>query len=172
VKGLLKIGLLSMVAVSAAALAQQATAPPIQSDSAYLAMKKMQGGVWHTKVNGTEVESRWTYGPDGTAMLGDTILDPHGKQPMHLMSRFGWDDAAKQVYYLDAHGLDTIYFGHVTTEGNDLVMKFKGIVGDPGEYLFRITFANDNAYHATLYMGEGGKQGKVVENFDWSRTKE
>jgi len=166
------IGMLSLVALSTVAFAQD-TKAALSNDAAYQVMKKMPGGVWHTKVNGTDVESHWTYGPDGASLLADTVVDPNGKVPVHLMARFGWDDATKQVYYLDAHGIDTVYFGHVIVDGKDVVMKFKGIVGDPGNnYIFRISFLNDDTFHATLSLADGDKEGKTVETFDWSRTKD
>ena len=169
-KGFLKVALFSLLVFGGVVFAQNAPSP-MASEPAYAQMKKMMGGVWHTKVDKTDVESRWSYGPDGTSMLGETIIDPQGKTPFHLNARFGWDDAAKQIYYLDAHGLSTVYFGHVSQDGNDLVMTFKGIVGDPNDYVFRIAFDNDDAFHATLYSVKDGKQDKVVEQFAWTRTK-
>ena len=166
------VGMILLVALSSAALADD-TKSAMANDPAYAVIKKMAGGVWHTKVGDAEVESHWTYGPDGTSLLADTIVDPHGKNPVHLMARFGWDAAAKQIYYLDAHGIDTIYFGHVSMDGKDVVMKFNGLVGDTGNnYVFRISFANDDAFQATLSTADGAKPGTVVEHFDWSRTRD
>jgi hypothetical protein len=144
----------------------------MKTDAAYLQIKKMIGGTWHTKAGKMDVISHWNAGPDGTSLVAETIVDPHGKSPAHLNARFGWDAATSQVYYLDAHGLDTIYFGHVSIDDKGLAMKFKGIVGDPNEYVFRLKFSGDDAFHATLYQHQEGKEDTVVENFDWSRTKD
>src|SRR5262249_11338226 len=150
VKNVLKLSFAFVVLVAAMAGARVGDTPT-KTDGAYLQMKKMVGGVWHSKANGADVGSHCRFGAAGTSLLTDTIIDPKGKL-VHLMARFGWDAAAKQVYYLDAHGFDTVYFGHVTTDGKDLVMKFKGLVGDTGEYIFRITFTNDDEFHATLFL--------------------
>lgn len=168
-KGFLGICFFGLIAVSSFASAQ-VNDSPMSADAAYARIKNMVGGVWHTKVGNTDVESRWTCGPDGTSVMADTVVDPRGPNPVHLMARFGWDKAAKQIYYLDAHGVDVVYFGHLVKDGNDLVINFKGIVGDPNAYVFRLTFSGDDAFHATLRTA--GKQEKEVETFDWSRTQD
>src|SRR5262249_30735046 len=102
---------------------------------------------------------------------GETILTMGGKEVLHMHARFGWDAAAKKVYYLDAHGLDTVYFGHAVKDGDAVSLMFKGLVGDTGAYVFSTTFTDEDTYDATLYMDDKGKPGKVVEKFKWSRTK-
>ena len=169
-KGLITGGLLFVVALASIASAQMGDSP-MKTDATYLQIKKMIGGTWHTKAGKMDVISHWNSGPDGTSLVAETIVDPHGKAPAHLNARFGWDAATSQIYYLDAHGLDTVYFGHVSMDDKDLVMKFKGIVGDPNEYVFRLKFTSDDAFHATLYNRKDGKD-EVVENFDWSRTRD
>jgi len=141
-------------------------------DPAYLQMKRLVGGVWHTKVGNTTAESRWTYGPDGVTLIGETIVGPDSKTPFHMNARFGWDPKTKQMYYLDAHGLDTVYFGHGKVDGNDVVLSFKGLVGDPGSYIFRTNYTSEDSYHAVLYDDVNGKQGKAEETFDWVRSKD
>ncbi len=172
-KNILKFSLLALVAVSGLAAAQPSnSAAEAAKDPAYIQVKRLVGGVWHSEVNGTTVEARWKTGPDGTTLLGETSLMQGGKEILHMHARFGWDPAKKQVYYLDAHGLDTVYFGHVSMGKTVVNVDFKGLVGDPGEYMFQTEFTSDDAYAAKLYDATGGKQGKVVEQFTYTRTKE
>jgi hypothetical protein len=89
-----------------------------------------------------------------------------------MSTRFGWDETEKKVYYLDSHGLDTVYLGHASMDGSDPVISFKGIVGDPMAFFFRTSFSGDDVYHATLYEAKDGKIGKVIEKFEWMRSKE
>jgi len=172
-KNILKLSLLALVAVSALAGAQEGnSAAEAAKDPAYVQIKRLVGGVWHSETNGTTVESRWKTGPDGMTLLGETSLIQGGKEILHMHARFGWDPAKKHVYYLDAHGLDTVYFGHVEMGKTGLNIDFKGLVGDPGEYVFHTDFTSDDAYSAKLYDVTGGKHGKVVEQFTYTRTKE
>jgi len=140
-------------------------------DPAYMQMKRLVGGTWRTKLGGGGVQSKWTMGPDGVTIIGETIIGVGTPNEYHMNSRFGWDPVAKQVYYLDAHGLDTVYFGHGSVDGNDTLLTFKALVGDPGEFVFRTSYTGDDSYHAVLYDGTGGKQGKTIETFDWVRSK-
>ena len=171
-KKIFGISLLAFLAAASIASAQDANATKAAKDPAYAQMKRLVGGVWHTGVESNTVESRWSYGPDGTTLMGETVLSMGGKKVLTMNARFGWDASAKQVYYLDAHGLDTVYFGHATAKGNTVQMEFKGLVGDPNAYIFQTSFDDDNSYDATLFMDVHGKPGKVVEKFKWTRTAE
>jgi hypothetical protein len=171
-KNFIRFSLLASIAACAIAGAQDSSAVEAAKDPAYLQIKRLVGGVWHSGVNGAQVESRWKTGPDGVTLLGETVLTQGGKEIVHMHARFGWDPAAKHVYYLDAHGLDTVYFGHAVYNQDGVDMNFKGLVGDPGEYIFHTTFTSDDSYDAALYDGTGGKPGKVVEKYKWTRTKE
>jgi hypothetical protein len=164
------IGCAALMFAFAPAFARADNASDAAKDPAYQQMKRLVGGVWHTGIGGGKVESRWKIGPDGVTLVGETIIGAGTPNEYHMNARFGWDPKAKQVYYLDAHGLDTVYFGHGSIEGKDTVLTFHAIVGDPGEFVFRTNYTSDDAYHAVLYDGSGDKQGKVIESFDWTRT--
>lgn len=169
-KWIIGISLFAVSVASALAYTQDASSQAAMADPAYAQIKRLVGGVWHTGIGANTVESRWTYGPDGTTLIGETILSSDGKKVLTMNARFGWDPAAKQVYYLDAHGLDTVYFGHARMNGNAVDLTFKGLVGDAGSYIFETSFTGDDAYDATLYMDDHGKPGKMVEKFKYTRS--
>jgi hypothetical protein len=169
-KGLLRILLMSCVAISAFATANVDNAADAAKDPAYAQIKRLVGGVWHSNAGGTKVESRWKLGPDGVTLVGETIIGPDTKTPFHMNARFGWDPKTKSVYYLDAHGLDTVYFGHASVDKEETVLSFDTLVGSDGAFVFRTNYTGKDSYHAILYDGTDGKQGKVIETFDWMRT--
>ena len=111
------------------------------------------------------------------SLVCDTVVGKGSAKPFVMSARFGWDPTTKQVYYLDAHMHDTVYFGHASMDGKTIVLKFGTLVGEvakgePSDYIFRCEFASDDEYHAELYLVEGGKQGKKLESFVWKRTKD
>jgi hypothetical protein len=162
---------LIVVAVSTVAGAQVSTAADAQKDPTYNQLKRLVGGVWHAKLEKVDVESTWKLGADGISLIGETLIGKDTKTPFTLMARFGWDPVAKQVYYLDAHGHDTVYFGHAAMEDKDVMIAFKTLVGSPSSFLFRSAFLTDDSYEATLYADDNGKRGKQIEQFVWVRTK-
>lgn len=167
----LKVFVVGLVSVSVCCFAFADNAADAMKDPAYALMKKLVGGVWHTKVGDAEAESRWIVGPDGVSLIGETIIGPNTKSPYVMNARFGWDPATKSVYYLDAHGLDTVYFGHGSMDGDNVLLSFKGLVGDPGAYIFETSFTGDDSYNAILFDDAGGKKGKIEEQFAWTRSK-
>lgn len=167
----IKVMIVGAAVASACLGAAQATKADAEKDAAYQQIKKIVGGRWTTTVGKMEVSATWKLSPDGT-ILGETVLAPGTKDELHMNARFGWDPGTKQPYYLDCHGLDTIYFGHVSLDGDDTILTFKGMVGqgpDNGTYKFRIHWTGADSYHATLSYLAKGKDPMVVENFDWSR---
>ena len=93
---------------------------------------------------------------------GGQVLESNGvvgvgtKNPMHAHACIGWDPVAKQVYYLDQHGADTIYFGHVTREGDDLIFDFNALSGDTGHYR-SVSHVQSDSYGSTMATEKDGK---------------
>ena len=171
----LKSVLLIVIAAGSCLAWSQATKADADKDPAYQQLKRIVGGTWSSKVGKMEVTAKWRFGSDGSSIMGDTTVAPGTKDEFRMNARFGWDPEKKQPYYLDCHGLDTIYFGHASLEGEDTLLTFKGLVGqgpDNGTYVFRIHWKGADSYHATLSYIAEGKEPKVVENFDWMRKAE
>lgn len=119
-------------------------------------VKTMVGGEWTGTVGkDVPVSFRFSQAKSGL-IVGEGLVNGGSAHPMIAHMSLGWDEDAKQVYYLDQHGLDTVYFGHVTREGNQLVFDFKGIVGDVGHYLTKVTLNGDD-YTSTMSSEKDGK---------------
>ncbi|HWD38448.1 MAG TPA: hypothetical protein VG944_06340 [Fimbriimonas sp.] len=131
--------------------------PAITTDPAFLVLKQLVGGKWRGKTaNGLKVEFRFNLEQNGTLLVGKGGVALDTKHPFPMRSSIGWDPAAKKLYYLDQHGNDTVYFGHVTKEGDQLVWDFKGLSGDQGHYksLQKMT---QNEYSSTMRAEKDGK---------------
>lgn len=119
--------------------------------------KNFIGGKWEGTVGKhVRVEFRFHLEDHGNKLVAQGVVGLGTKNPMNIRSSFGWDPDLKQVYYLDQHGYDTVYFGHVTREGDVLVTDFKGLSGDTGHYLSRDTVGKDT-YESTMDEEKDGK---------------
>jgi hypothetical protein len=144
-----------ILSICLAAVAIQAKDTP--SDPAFQLAKTLVGGKWEGQVEDTaKVRFNFTLEEHGTKIVGHGLLMVPGKDPMPILTTLGWDADAKQTYYLDTHGHNTVYFGHVTRDGNDLVFDFKGLVGDSGHYLATEHVGkNEYTSNMTLEMPDG-----------------
>jgi hypothetical protein len=125
-------------------------------DPAFQLASTMLGGVWRGTVGkSTKIEYRFTLENNGTMIVGRGLIGVGTKHPLPARAALGWDADAKKVYYLDQHGSDTVYFGHVTRDGNDLLFDFNGLVGDTGHYLSREAFGN-GTYEGTMKSETNG----------------
>lgn len=97
----------------------------------------------------------------GNKIVVDGTIGAGTDKAVSLHSSWGWDPDKKQVYYLDQHGYDTVYFGHVTRDGNALVTDFNGLVGDKGHYRSRIAI-NGGTYEMSLSVDEGHGKWKEL----------
>lgn len=145
-----------MIAALAFAMAVQAPAP-LEQDPAYQLAKTMVGGRWEGTVEqGAKVRFTFHVEPGTGLIIGDgsVIIDP--THSMKARVSLGWDASAKQMYYLDQHGADTVYFGHVTREGDALVYDFRGLSGDSGHYRSTEKFSADD-YTSEMAVDKNGK---------------
>lgn len=169
--------LLVMAATATFGGAQQDTTADFTKDPAYKELMRLAGGTWKTGLGNMAVESHWQLAGDKTSLVCETVVGKGSPKPFVMNARLGWDPTAKQVYYLDAHMHDTVYFGHASLEGKEVVLRFGTLVGqvakgEPSNYAFHCQFVNDDEYNASLYLVEGGKETKKLESFVWKRTKD
>jgi ribulose-5-phosphate 4-epimerase/fuculose-1-phosphate aldolase len=141
------------------------------SSDVFKLCQNLVGGQWEGHV-GKNVVIRFKFHMEdsGNKMVGDGWIDATGKHPIPVSSSFGWDPDAKQVYYLDQHGSDTVYFGHVTCEGNVLVTDFNGLVGDKGHYISRESVTHDQLV-STMAEEKGGKIADMGFHLELHRVK-
>lgn len=151
--------------VMAGALAAAAHRPPVlgqqgpgpANDAAFQLAKQMVGGEWVGTVGSKiVVKYRFHLEDGGNKIVGEGEIDADPKHPVKVRSSLGWDPQVKQVYYLDQHSYQTVYFGHVTREGDDLIFDFRALVGDTGHYRTR-EHLRANSYDADMSSEENGK---------------
>ena len=105
-----------------------------QSDAVFDLAKTLVGGSWEGQAApGVKLSFQYKLEQDGTLIVGTGAIDD-GKKRVPVRASLGWDPVAKQVYYLDQHGSDTVYFGHIAKRGDTLLFDFNGLSGDQGHY--------------------------------------
>lgn len=114
-------------------------------------------GQWEGVV-GKKIKVKFTFTleQEGKLIVANGLINAGSKNPIPARSSLGWDPVAKQVYYLDQHGSDTVYFGHITREGDELVFDFNGLSGDSGHYQSRCTIT-PKLYSSTMSSEKDGK---------------
>lgn len=138
-------------------------------DPAFTLAKTMLGGTWHGIVGkDMKIQFKFSLHEGGKMIVGDGVLGVGSKHPITMRSALGWDPAAKQIYYLDQHGYDTVYYGHVTRVGSDLVFDFNALSGDTGHYRTTQHF-EPNHYTATMDYEKDGKWISMGFHHEMSR---
>src|SRR5206468_2878633 len=112
-----------------------------ERDAVLSRLGRMVGGHWVSEgkmPDGSPVaDLRFEWGPDRKSIRGSGKI-----AGIAMESRHAWDSAQSAVYYLDSHGPETIYFGHVRLDGDELVTDFRSIVGDAGAYRTRARWSD------------------------------
>lgn len=122
------------------------------ADPTFDLVKTLVGGRWEgNAAPGVKVQFRYALEPDGNAVAGTGSIDD-GKKVVPVHVAMGWDPTSKQVYYLDRHGSDVVYFGHITRKRGALVFDFNGLSGDKGHYKMEMTL--EKAATSTTMSGE------------------
>ena len=129
---------------------------------------KMVGGTWAT-TGAFKAEMKYEWRIPGKAIRGTGRAAIGTPQEFPMESLYGWDAAAKKVYYLDFHGHDTIYKGLVAATGNVLNGDFEGMTGDNGKYRFTDELKEDGTLVTSMF-GKN-KEGKWVSlhSMSWKR---
>ena len=132
------------------------------------------GGKWVTERKSPSgvpfAETSWTWAPDGKSLIASGIIGQGTAKPVHGTARIGWDPVAKKVYYLDNHGSETVYFGHVRLEGEELVFEFKTIVGTPGDWMIRESYPDRDTMKSRFQRVVDGKPSGEPFNIDFKRV--
>jgi hypothetical protein len=141
-----------MILIPPLAISTQSGSSPV-----FQLCKTMVGGKWEGVAGkNTRIEFTFHFEDDGNKFVAVGQIGAGSAHPISVHSSYGWDAEKKQVYYLDQHGYDTVYFGHVTREGNDLVLDFKGLAGDAGHYASRAVVSKDS-YVVEMSTEKDGK---------------
>jgi uncharacterized protein YndB with AHSA1/START domain len=120
------------------------------------------GGVWVNDTPGFVVENRFSWAFNNTVIQGRGII---GKGLPHEAcgdSYLGYDSAAKNVYYVDVHGGDSVLKGTVAADGDNIVFDFAAVVGTPGKYRENLQFTGKDEYKFTLLAEQKGKWAPIV----------
>jgi hypothetical protein len=158
-----------MIAATLFAFALSAPTP-LEQDPAYQLAKTMVGGRWEGTVEqGAKVTFRFHVEPATGLIVADGSVSAGPGRTMPIRSSLGWDPDAKQMYYLDQHGVDTVYFGHVTREKDTLVFDFRALSGDSGHYRSTETLG-PNDYTAKMAVEKDGKWVDVGFHLHLHRT--
>lgn len=148
-----KFGILLLVVISALATTQEEK--PL--DPALKALSKFVGGKWVAEGE-MPVEHVWTWNPDKRGLAVQARI---GK--MDAKAFIGWDPVAKKAYYLDMHGSETTYYGHVTEKGGEIEFRFGPIGTGQTKWVERGRFVSDNEWRATMYEIKDGKETAMIE---------
>ena len=131
-------------------------------------MGKMVGGTWVTTGN-FKAEMTYTWRIPGKALRGIGRAAIGTPQEFSIESLYGWDGAAKKVYYLDFHGHDTIYKGLVTADGDKLNGDFEGMTGDNGKYRFSDEIKPDGTLESSMFGKTKEGQWVKIHSMTWKR---
>lgn len=164
--GLVGVCLALPAAGAASAAAEETKAAPAPEDpeaarDALMArLGAMIGGRWVSEFKDPSgmpiAELHFEWGPGRKTLHGRGFIA--GAQ---VESWIGWDPEAKKVYYLDSHGPETIYFGHMALEGEEVVSRFTTIVGRPGTFRTRAWWPDKDTYKAVIEsVSSDGKPGQ------------
>lgn len=145
----------------ATGVAVRAADPEPALDPVLKKLSNLVGGRWETPAKDAKslpfASTKWEWTPDHQALAGNGVLGQGTEHPVHGEARLGWDPAAKKVYYLDSHGTQVVYFGHVHLEGETMVYEFKTLVGPPSEWISREVFEDPNTLKAQMIPVKDGK---------------
>lgn len=149
-----------LLVIAGAAAAQEAGPAP-NLDPALKRLEVLVGGKWETEQKGPAgmpfAQTSFAWAPDGKSIVGTGVIGQGTPRPLNAAVRIGWDPVAKQVYYLDAHGSETVYFGHIRWEGDAAVYRFKTLVGTPGDWEIRETFPDRDTLKSDFRKVVDGK---------------
>ncbi|HSI73501.1 MAG TPA: hypothetical protein VK934_10015, partial [Fimbriimonas sp.] len=119
----------------------------------------MIGGVWRGEIKGPNgpvlIEFKYTRHPDGTGVVGEGVIDKGSKNAKFVKSQFGWDPTAKAVYYLDSHDSETVYFGHLTLDGDKMVFVFSPVGMLPQVFTSRGRLVDSDTYESIIRTATG-----------------
>jgi hypothetical protein len=150
---------------------QPSSVASTSADPAITLLGKMIGGVWKTE-GSFKAELRYEWRIPGKAIRGIGRVAIGTPQEFPMESLYGWDEAAKKVYYMDFHNSDTVYKGLVQAEGDTLKGDFEGLVGDSGKYRFTDTFMGDNTLSSEMFAKNKAGEWVKIHGMTFKRRRE
>jgi hypothetical protein len=139
-------------------------------DPAIEFLGKLVGGTWRTS-GSFVVEQRYEWRVPGKAIRSNGILGRGTPGESQSEALFGWDAAAKKVYYLDLHGHDTVYRGVVEAKDGRLIGDFGGMIGDTGTYRFEDKLVDDDTLAATMLAKNKAGEWVPIHTFTFKRFR-
>jgi|GEM_PF-1255312 len=127
------------------------------NDPAFQKMAGMVGGVWVGNLGKMTLKFTYELTEGGKMLEGHGRLTKDGKQVLAMNSKFGWDPVVKKTYYIDFHGHDTVYSGHIELKNDKFVLDFVGLVGDMGHWISYSTMPTKDRYESETYQFKGKK---------------
>jgi uncharacterized protein YndB with AHSA1/START domain len=122
-------------------------------------MAAMIGGTWRGEVKSPEgplkVEFTYKRHRDGKGIVGAGVIGKGSKHPLYVQSQFGWDPVAKAVYYFDTHDSETLYFGHISVDKEDMIVTFSPVGILPQVFQSRARFVNGDTYQSIIRDAAG-----------------
>ncbi len=122
-------------------------------------LSRMIGGIWRGEAKGPEgpiiIEFKYTRHRDGVWVVGEGVIGKGSTTAKYVMSQFGWDPVAKAVYYLDSHDSETVYFGHITLDGNQMVFTFSPVGMIPQIFSSRSRLVDNDTYQGNIRRDSG-----------------
>lgn len=159
------------VLLTAMAVVSIGQSKPAPDTATFNSVKRIVGGVWRGKVGDLPVEQRFTLADGGAVVEGHgTVGDPK-KPVLRMHSRIGIDSATGKVFYLDMHNADTVYFGHVHTEGADMVFDFTALSGDTGHWIAKERLTSDDHFESSLLVIDKDGNQKPVHGLMLDRKR-
>jgi uncharacterized protein YndB with AHSA1/START domain len=124
-------------------------------------MATMIGGTWRGEVKSPDgplaVEFTYKRHPDGKGIVGEGVIGKGAKHPLWVHSQFGWDPVSKAVYYFDTHDSETLYFGHISLEKDDMIFTFSRVGMLPQTFQSRGRLVDKDTYQAIIKDEKGAE---------------
>jgi hypothetical protein len=163
---------LSLLILAAGVAAAQT--PTKAEDPVLTKLTQIIGGTWTGEVqtpNGPLiVEFKYRRHPDGKGIIGEGQIGKGSKAPIYVTSFLGWDPTAKQVYYLDTHGSESVFYGHVTMASDTFIFEFGPIGGDPKQWKATERFTDKDTLSNRLVQVQNGEE-KLLHEIVLKRQK-
>jgi uncharacterized protein YndB with AHSA1/START domain len=155
------IGCLSLLAFAIDARgADEPAKKPL--DPVLAKLEPLVGGVWINDNPGFVVENRFTWAFNNTVIQAHATLGKGSAHETYGAGYMGSDPIAKNVYYVDVHGGDSVLKGTVATAGDEFVFEFITIVGKPAKYRETMKFVSKDEYTFTIFADKNGTWTPMV----------
>ena len=159
------LGIILLLAASKPHMLPVPAAPAVIADDKAIdpaldMLGRMVGGTWRT-TGDFVAEFKYEWRIKGKAIRAVGVIAKGTKDEFPAEALYGWDAAAKKVYYLDFHGHETIYKGLVEMKDGKFIGEFGGLVGDKGHYRFEDELTDNDTLSASMFGQD--KEGKWVK---------